>query len=264
MLKNPRGEMPFLDHLEELRHRLFKAGGTLIVAIIIGFVIVHYYRVMELLIRPIRPYLPSGQLAVFSPATPFFIELKLAFIVGIILAFPIIVYQVWAFLSPALERRERRTIIPALYMGMLLFLAGAVLAYVVALPVTLRFFVGFQADYLDWVIGVEQHLSFTVRLLLAFGIVFELPVVVMILSALGLVTPVFLRKKRRHAVVAITCVAAFLSPGDVLAVTALLMIPLVFLYEISIWLAVFVRRQPQEAESIEPPPEPPEGAVDAG
>ena len=267
MHTNPRGEMPFLDHLEEVRWRIFKAGGALIAGFIVGFVIVHYYRVMELLIRPIRPYLPTGQLNVFSPATPFFIEIKLAFIVGIILAFPVVLYQLWAFLSPALERRERRIIIPALYMGMVLFATGAGLAYMIALPLTLRFFYGFQSDFLEWTIGVDQHLAFTVRLLLAFGVMFELPVVIMILSALGLVTPAFLRAKRRHAIVIITVVAAFLSPGDVLAVTALLMFPLIILYEVSIVLAVFVRKKPSDETSsaeVEPPGGPaPEGAVEA-
>jgi sec-independent protein translocase protein TatC len=262
---NPRGEMPFLDHLEELRWRIFKSGGALVVACIVGFIVVHYYRVMELLIRPIRPFLPTGQLNVFSPATPFFIELKLALILGVIFAFPIILYQLWAFMSPALERRERRIIIPALYMGMCLFAAGVLLAYLIALPLTLRFFYGFQSEYLEWTIGVDQHLAFTVRLLLAFGIVFELPVVIMILAALGLVTPAYLRSKRRHAIVIITVVAAFLSPGDVIAVTALLMFPLIILYEVSILLAVFVRKKPQQEEnSIQPPEaEAPEGAVEA-
>lgn len=261
---NTRGEMPFLDHLEELRWRIFKAGGSLILACVVGFIIVHYYGVMELLITPIRPYLPNGRLNVFSPATPFFIELKLALIVGVILSFPIIVYQVWAFLSPALERRERRIIIPALYIGMGLFIVGVALAYYVALPLTLRFFDGFQAEYLEWTIGVDQHLAYTVRLLLAFGIVFELPVVVMILAALGLVTPAYLRSKRRHAIVIITVTAAFLSPGDVIAVTALLMFPLIILYEVSILLATFVRKKVPEDNVIEPPEmEPSDGVVEA-
>lgn len=253
MYVDPRGEMPFLDHLEELRWRIFKAGGSLIAACVVGFVIVHYYGVMELLINPIRPYLPNGQLNVFSPATPFFIELKLALIVGVILSFPIIIYQVWAFMSPALERRERRIIIPALYTGLGLFILGVALAYFVALPLTLRFFDGFQEEYLAWTIGVDQHLAYTIRLLLAFGIVFELPVVVMILAALGLVTPAYLRSKRRHAIVIITVTAAFLSPGDVIAVTALLMFPLIILYEVSILLAAFVRRKAPEENAIEPP-----------
>src|SRR5262245_39556972 len=107
--------MPFLDHLEELRWRIFKAGGAFILSAITGFAIVHYLNVTAILIAPARPFLPDGKLSVFDPLTPFFFELKLAVIVGILISFPIILFQLWSFLAPALEKRERRIIIPALY-----------------------------------------------------------------------------------------------------------------------------------------------------
>jgi sec-independent protein translocase protein TatC len=263
---NPKGEMPFLDHLEELRWRIFKAGGALILAAIVGFCIVHYLGVTDILIRPALPFLPEGRLSVFSPLTPFFFELKLAVIIGILLAFPIITYQIWSFLSPALEHREKRIIVPALYMGLVLFAIGVALAYYIALPLTLKFLYGFQSDTANWLIGMNEYLSFTIRLLLTFGIVFELPVVIMILASLGLVTPKFLRDHRRHAIVISTVAAAVLSPGDVMTVTFLMMFPLIILYEVSIILAVFVRKKPpEESEPVLPPPtEPPEGAVQAG
>ena len=150
MLRNPKGEMPFLDHLEELRWRIFKGGSALILAAIVGFVVVHYLKVTNILIRPALPFLPEGKLAVFDPLTPFFFELKLAIILGILIAFPIILYQLWSFLSPALERREKRIIIPALYMGLLLFAFGVSLAYFIALPITLKFLYGFQTDTATW------------------------------------------------------------------------------------------------------------------
>ena len=263
---NPKGEMPFLDHLEELRWRIFKAGGALILAAIVGFGIVHYLGVTDILIRPALPFLPEGRLSVFSPLTPFFFELKLAVIIGILLAFPIITFQIWSFLSPALEHREKRIIVPALYMGLVLFAIGVALAYYIALPLTLKFLYGFQSDTANWLIGMNEYLSFTIRLLLTFGIVFELPVVIMILASLGLVTPKFLRDHRRHAIVISTVAAAVLSPGDVMTVTFLMMFPLIILYEVSIILAVFVRKKPpEESEPVLPPPtEPPEGAVQAG
>jgi sec-independent protein translocase protein TatC len=261
---NPKGEMPFLDHLEELRWRIFKGGGALILAAIVGFVIVHYLSVTEILIRPALPFLPEGRLSVFSPLTPFFFELKLAIILGILLAFPIITYQIWSFLAPALERREKRIIVPALYMGLVLFAIGVGLAYFIALPITLKFLYGFQSDTANWLIGMNEYLSFVIRLLLSFGIVFELPVVIMILASLGLVTPKFLRDHRRHAIVIATVAAAVLSPGDVMSVTFLMMFPLIILYEVSIILAVFVRKKPPEETEQIPPAEPPEGAVEAG
>ncbi len=262
---NPKGEMPFLDHLEELRWRIFKAGGAFVLCAVVGFCLVHYLGVIPLLIRPALPYLPDGQLSVFDPLTPFFFEIKLAIILGIVFAFPIILFQLWSFLSPALEKRERRIIIPALYMGMVLFGVGVALAYFVALPLTLQFLYGFQADEFNWLIGADQYLSFVLRLLISFGVIFELPVVIMILASLGLVTPAFLRAKRRHAIVIATVAAAIMSPGDAMTVTFLMMFPLIILYEVSIVLAVFVRKkQPEEPPTMQPPTEPPEGVVEAG
>ena len=256
--------MPFLDHLEELRRRIFKAGGAFVLATVAGFAIVHYLGVTQWLIEPIVPFLPNGKLSVLDPLTPFFFELKLAIILGILLAFPIILFQLWSFLSPALERREKRVIVPALYMGLVLFLIGVSIAYFLALPITLKFLYGFQSETTNWIIGMNEYLSFVIRLLLSFGLIFELPVVIMILASLGLVTPQFLREKRRHAIVIATVVAAIMSPGDAMTVTFLMMFPLIILYEVSIILAVFVQKKPpQETEQI-PPAEPPDGAVQAG
>ena len=265
MRHNPRGEMPFLDHLEELRWRIFRAGGALILAAILGFVVVHYLKVTQILVQPALPFLPDGRLSVFDPLTPFFFEIKLAIILGLIGSFPIILFEIWSFLSPALERRERRIIIPALYMGMVLFAFGVGLAYFVALPITLKFLYGFQTDTASWLIGMNEYLTFVIRLLLSFGIIFELPVVIMILALLGLVTPKFLRAKRRHAIVITTVVAAFLSPGDAMTVTFLMMFPLIILYEVSILLAVFVIKKPSDEEEpeVQPPTEPPEGVEEA-
>jgi sec-independent protein translocase protein TatC len=258
--------MPFLDHLEELRWRIFKAAGALALGLAVGWWAVRRFRVTTLLVEPMVPYVTGGRLHAFRPTTGFFLELKLALVVGLILAFPVVIYQVWAFLAPALERRERRVIIPSLYMGTVLFAAGAAMAYWIALPVSLRFLFGFQQDFLALTIGADEYLSFVVRLLVGFGLVFELPVVVLILSVLGLVTPRFLRAKRKHAVVLITVTASVLSPGDVIMVTLLMMAPLLLLYEFSILLSVLVTRgAPAEDEPTIAPPavEPPEGAVEA-
>lgn len=256
--------MPFLDHLEELRWRIFKALAALIVGTIVGFVVVQRYRVIDLLIRPAQPYIPPEGLAYFSPVTPFFFILKLAVLAGLILSFPVVLYQVWAFLSPALEPREKRRIVPALYGGLVLFALGALAAYEIALPVSMRFFTGIQSEVLYAVLGADEYLSFAVRLLVAFGIIFELPVVILILSVLGLVTPRFLREKRRHAIVASTVVASLLSPGDVITVTLLMMIPLILLYELGIFLSWLVTRgREEEPEELQPDTTPPPGSVEA-
>jgi sec-independent protein translocase protein TatC len=238
----PGGEMPFFDHLEELRWRILWSLLALIVASVIGFVLVDQLRVMELLIRPIEPFLDGERLKFLAPMDPFFVTIKLAIVTGFVLSSPIIIYQVWAFLAPALLPSEKRVIVPALYMGLVLFMAGVAMAYQVVLPVTLRFTMGFQTGFLEQAIVVGPYMAMVTRLLLAFGFVFELPVVILILSALGLVTPEFLASKRRHAIAGITILAAVITPGDVISVTVLMMIPLVLLYEFSILLSRMVTR----------------------
>ena len=265
MLKRDRGaagEMPFLDHLEELRWRILWSVLAVVVGAVVGFVLVQYAGIIEVLYRPFREQFGEElKLIYLGPTDAFFLTLKLAILVGVILAFPIIVYQVWSFLSPALEKREKRTIVPALYMGLVLFALGVAMSYYVALPVSLVFLAGFQTGIMEPNYEATRYFSFVIRLLVAFGIIFELPVVVMILSVLGLVTPAFLRSKRRHAVVLITVTASFLSPGDVIMVTVLMMVPLIVLYEFSILLSVMIYRKREEAQIGGGPPE---GVVEAG
>ncbi|HEX6926001.1 MAG TPA: twin-arginine translocase subunit TatC [Longimicrobiaceae bacterium] len=238
-----REEMPFLDHLEELRWRLIWSLAAALLGAIIGFFLVVHFDVLGILVDPIEPFLSGDKLAFLDPITPFFITLKLAVIVGLILASPIIIYHIWAFLSPALLPSEKRAIVPSLYMGLILFAAGVVMAYFVVVPMTLRFTMGFQTESLTPVITIDKHLGFMIRLLLAFGLVFELPVVVLILSVLGIVTPEFLAEKRRYAIAAIAILSAVLTPGDVITVTILMMVPLMALYEFSILLSRIVEKR---------------------
>ncbi len=269
-LSRSRGEMPFLEHLEELRMRIFWSLVSVVVGTVVGFVFVYYFGVMELLVAPVRRAYnePTFQFIYLSPADPFFITLKLAVVVGILLALPIIVYQVWSFLAPALESHEKKAIIPALYLGLVLFCAGVALAYFVALPVTMTFFQNFQAEFLREELEVSKSLTFITKLLIGFGVIFELPVVVMILSALELVTPEFLKSKRRHAMVGITVLASFLTPGDVITLTIMLMVPLFFLYEFSIYLSRMIWKRKEKARESErkremrASPVPPEGSVE--
>lgn len=260
---NPLGEMPFLDHLEELRWRIFYMLIAVGIGTVVGFLLVQYLGVLEILIRPIRPMLQTGELAYFSPATPFFVTLKLALVVGILLAFPIVVYQVWAFLSPGLKQEEKRVIIPSLYFSLVLFCLGVAMAYFFVLPIALIFLAGFQQQFLVPTIEVGEYLTFVTRILIAFGAVFQLPVVVMILSAMEIVTPAFMRRTRRHSIVAITVLASLLTPGDI-ASTLLMMAPMVILYEISILISVVIYRRKAERErDLVASEEPPAGAVEA-
>lgn len=237
-------EMPFMEHLEELRWRLVWSLGAVAVCAVIGFVLVDRFNVLGLLIEPIQPFLGGSKLKYLSPTDPFFITLQLAILVGLVLASPVVIYQVWAFLSPALLPSEKRVIIPSLYLGVALFAGGVAMAYFIALPVTLQFTMGFQTEALEQSIVIGEYMSVVTRVLLAFGLVFELPVVILILSVLGLATPEWLASKRRHAIVGIAVLASVITPGDIITLTVLMMVPLVLLYELSIVLSRLVTRRP--------------------
>ncbi len=236
-------EMPFLDHLEELRWRIIWSLAALLLSTLAGFWLVTRFDVLGLLILPIQPFLNGTKLKYLNPTDPFFITLNLAITVGILLALPIIVYQLWAFIAPALKKEEKRSIVPALYMGLVLFLIGAAIAYWGAIPLTLRFMMSFQSSSLEQNIIVSEYMGFVVKIILAFGAVFELPVVVLILATLGLVTSGFLVKMRRYAIVVAAVAAALLTPGDAVSLTIFLMAPLMILYEFSILLAKMVERR---------------------
>ncbi len=258
-----RGEMPFLEHLEELRWRILKALVALGVGAAGGIGLVIQFGVLDVLVTPVRPFLEGEKLLYFSPGTPFFITLKLGLVVGTLLALPVIIFQAWAFFSPALEPREKKVIVPSLYFGLVLFMLGVFVAYRWVLPLALLFLTGFQQGSLEAAIEVGEYLGFVTRILLAFGAVFELPVVVMILSALGLITPAFMRNKRRHAIVGITILASLLTPGD-LASTFLMMGPMIILYEVSILLSVMIYRKKAAEEAAAEPSLRPSSEAPAG
>lgn len=238
------GDMPFLDHLEELRWRILWSLVAIVLFTLAGFFLVIRFDVLGILEAPIEPFLNGSKLKYLSPTVPFFISLKLALAVGLLLASPVVGYQLWAFLAPALRPAEKRAIVPTLTFGLMLFSAGVAMAYYIALPVTLEFTMGFQTASLEQAIVIDQYLSFVIRLLIAFGLVFEMPVVILAFTAVGLLTPEFLIEKRRHAIALITVVSALITPGDVLTITILMMVPLVLLYEVSIVLSkVVVRRR---------------------
>ena len=263
---NPKAEMPFLEHLEELRWRILWSLLAVVVGFGVGLAVVHYLDVERFLLSPIKAQFGEDlRLIYLAPTDAFFVFLKVSLAMGLVLASPIVVYHVWSFLSPALEKHEKRAIVPALYLGVVLFAAGVALAYFVALPISLGVLSGFMTELMEPSWTGPAYIGFVVMLLLGFGIIFELPVVVMILSALGLVTPTFLREKRRWALVIITVVACALSPGDVLSVSVLMMAPLALLYEFSILIStVMWRRRKERTEGVSEAEPPPEDAVAEG
>ncbi|MGD2217260.1 MAG: twin-arginine translocase subunit TatC, partial [Gemmatimonadales bacterium] len=227
------GEMPFLEHLDELRSRLIWMGLTVLTLSVAGFFIVTELDVIGLLKRPIVPLVPEGMLLYTSPTEPMTVTLKLSFVVGIILSVPILVYHIWGFLAPALFEHEKKAVVPAVIGGFLLFLLGVAMAYFLVLPLALQFLLNFQTQALAPIITIGEYLRFATRLILAFGIIFELPLVALMLSMLGLIDAGSLRKFRRHAIVGVSALSALLTPADV-GTMLMMMVPLLVLYEISV------------------------------
>ena len=244
------GEMPFLDHLEELRKRILWSLLAVVLCFAIGLWLVSRFDLIGVLKSPIAPLLPNGQLMVTSPTEPLMITLKLGFITGLVLASPVILWQLWAFLSPALYEREKKTLVPALFVGLLLFLSGAVLSFVFVVPQALRVLLGFQQGAFATMITFENYFSFVMQLILALGLSFELPLLMVILAALGILRVPMLNKIRPYAVVGSFVLGAVLSPGaDVLSMF-MLTIPLLLLYEVGVVGVLVVQRRRDRAANI--------------
>lgn len=247
MDRTTQGEMPFLDHLEELRTRLFRILGAVVVAVGLGIAAVDRFHLVAVLKAPIAPFLPDGKLTVLSPTEPVFIVLKLGFIVGLVLASPIILWQVWAFLSPALYEREKRAIVPSLLVGLLLFLAGAVLAFEFVVPKAIAVLLSIEADAFATMITYDKYFSFVIQIMVGIGLSFELPLVIITLASLGVATPGMLHRFRRYWVVLAFVAGAFLSPGPDVFSMILMTIPLLVLYEVGVMGALVIHRRRRRA-----------------
>lgn len=243
-------EMPFLDHLEELRWRLIYSIGAFAIGMAVAFALVSKVDVIGFLQAPVSPYLRGRKLVFTHPGDVFGIVLNASLVLGLLLASPVIIYQVWAFLSPALYRHEKRVVIPVLLGAVLLFAAGVALAFYVVLPFTLGFLLTFQSEALEPMITAGEYFGFATSMSLAFGAVFELPILIIALTALGLVTPKMLANFRRHAVVACVVGAAFITPGADPTSMFALAGPLYLLYEVSVILSggIYRRRMRREAK----------------
>jgi sec-independent protein translocase protein TatC len=245
------GEMPFLDHLEELRWRIIWSLAALIVGVAVAFVLVYQFELLTWMQGPILPFLHGHKLVYTHPGDGFSILLQTSIMVGIVIALPVVIWQVYAFLSPALHRHEKRIAIPVILGIVLLFIGGAALAWYYVLPMTLRFLFNLGDKNFDQMITVSEYFGFVSSMVLAMGAVFELPIVILLLSAFGLVTPKFLAKFRRHALLGSYIVAAIITPGDLFITSLALMAPLYLLYELSIVLSWLVVRRKERAALAE-------------
>ncbi len=241
--------MPFLEHLEELRKRIV----ICLISIGVGFVIAYAFskKLFHFLMLPLLKVMPPGEKLIFTNLPEaFFAYLKVAFLAGFLLAIPMVFYQLWKFISPGLYSHERKYIIPFVLSSSLFFVGGALFGYFVVFPFGFKFFLSFASDTMKALPSVKQYLSLSTRLLLAFGVIFELPIIILFLSKLGIVNHVMLRKGRKYALLLSFILAAILTPPDV--ITQILMaLPLIVLYEISIWVSKTFGKKPHQKEAPE-------------
>ncbi len=245
-------KLPFTAHLEELRQRLIKCA----VAVVAGFAACYGVsdRLFTFFVQPLVAALPEGStLAMIRVQEGFLTHLKIGFLGGILLASPVILYQAWKFVAPGLYPHEKRYVWPFVGTATLFFFAGVTFAFTVVFPFGFKFLLGYAAGGpIQASISIDAYVGFAIKLLLAFGVVFELPVIVFFLAKMGLITHATLSRNRGYAVVIIFVAAAVLTPPDV--VTQLMMAgPLWILYEISILVArVFGPKPDEEGEEDEP------------
>ena len=225
-------KIPFTAHLEELRRRLI----ICFVAVGVGFAVSYGFkeRLFDILTRPLISVMAEGETLIYTGLPEaFFTFLKVSFLSGLMLASPVIIYQFWMFVAPGLYDREKRLLIPIVLLSSIFFVGGALFGYFIVFPFGFEFFLGFATETIRPLPSMKEYLSFSAKLLLAFGLVFELPLVITFLAKLGIVTVPFLKKNRKYAILLFFVGAAILTPPDV--VTQVMMaLPLMVLYEISI------------------------------
>jgi sec-independent protein translocase protein TatC len=244
-------KLPFTGHLDELRRRMI----VCFVAVGVGFAACYGFkeRMFEVLVAPLTAVMGEGDTLIFTGLPEaFFTYLKVSLLGGIMLAAPVLFYEFWMFVSPGLYRRERRLLLPVIFLSSFFFVGGALFGYFIVFPWGFKFFLGFASEHIKPLPSMKEYLSFSAKLLLAFGLVFELPLVITFMARLGLVSIEFLKKNRKYAILLFFVGAALLTPPDVIT-QVMMALPLMLLYEISIIGArVFGKKRREE----DTPPDP--------
>lgn len=229
--------MTFLQHMDELRRRFIR----IFIACGVGFLACYSFAkpLFALLMAPLVAVLPEHSTLIFTSLPEGFITyLKVSFVAGLFLVSPYIFSQIWGFIAPGLYEHERKWMIPLAFLSAFFFVGGALFGYYVVFPFGCEFFMGFADDFIRPMPTLSEYLSFSLKLLFAFGVIFELPLFIFFLARLGLVTHTWLRKKRKYAILIAFICSAILTPPDVITQT-LMAIPLLLLYEIGIWISYF-------------------------
>ena len=245
-MSEEESKLPFTSHLEELRRRLIYAVVAIVLAAIIAFLFAK--ELFYFLAQPLVKILPANQPMIFTALTEaFFTYFKVALLAGFFLASPVVFYQLWKFIAPGLYEHEKKFVIPFVISATVFFILGGAFAYYIVFPFGFKFFLGFSTDYLKLLPKMNEYFSLSLKLIFAFGIVFEMPVITFFLAKMGVVNGEMLSSKRRYAIVLVFVVAALLTPPDV--GTQLLMAgPLILLYEVSVWVARIFGRKSQVSQ----------------
>jgi len=233
--------MGFFQHLEELRKRLIVS----LVAIFVGFLAAWAFapRIFDFLAVPIRRVLPPGQNLSYTTLTePFLMYFRVALLAGTLLSAPIVIWQVWLFISPALYRREKKYVVPFVTFGALFFFSGCAFAYYEAFPLVVGFLVKVGEPF-QAVITINEYLSLATKLILGLGICFEMPILIFFLARLGIVSEIWLLKKFKYAVLVIFIIAAIITPTPDVATQCVFALPMIGLYLLGILIAYIFRRR---------------------
>jgi len=237
-------KLPLTNHLEELRKRLVHV----LIALAIGFTLCYAFKeeLFRIVTRPLIEVLPKNSFMVFtSLPEAFFTYMKIAFFASLILTSPYILYEIWKFISPGLYPKEKKYVFPFVFFSTVLFAGGVLFGYFIALPPAFKFFVSFSSDFLKPMVSMREYLALALKLLLAFGLCFELPVFIFFLTKIGVVNARMLSSQRRYAILVIFIAAAVLTPSPDVVSQLLMAVPLMILYEISIVVSRFAVRKPR-------------------
>jgi sec-independent protein translocase protein TatC len=239
-------KMSFLEHLDELRKRLIACVYGLVVGCVISFIFVD--RTQEFILLPLYQLMPNGTKFMYTaPTEGFMLMMKLGALGGLFVALPFIIFQLWLFIAPGLYANEKRFAVPFVLLGTVFFVAGAAFSHYVAFPFTWKFFLGFETTYMEFRPKISDVFSLWVKMLLAFGAIFQMPTVVFFLARMGMVTAGFLIRNVKYAVLIIFILGAVLSPGTDVVSQALMAGPMIVLYALSIGIAwLFQKKRPAE------------------
>lgn len=231
--------LTLVGHLAELRRRIIQSG----IFFIISTLICYYYS--EYIVRDILNRAPKINFVFIAPAELLLSYIKIAVVGGLVLALPFIIFQLWSFISPGFKLNERKYIIVSLSIGSIFFFSGVLFAYLIVLPSMIQFFIGFQIDEIRPMISFSSYLGFVISTLLAFGVIFELPVIMIILTRFNIVSVNFLKSNRKYIILIIFILAAILTPPDVIS-QILLALPMLVLFEIGIFFSKIVEKKNKE------------------